>query len=143
MDGMLTKLDPVAAEVAAGLTKARIPFHPTVDGGVRVMLPGGFGEFEISALDNSTHGDSICALVDYNWHSHDEPLELLLDVFAGRCLLIEQHSPNANPTKYITYDLGEFVEVLPKGGTYKVFNLTAEELERRLSFLRSPRSDEP
>ena len=138
---MPTKLDPVATEVAAGLTEAGIPFHATVDGGLRVTLPGGFGEFEICALNDSTHGDSICALVGYNWHSHDEPLELLLDVFAGRCLLIEQCLPDANLRKYVTYDLGEFVETLPKGTTYKVFNITAEELESRLSSLHFPQSD--
>lgn len=135
------KLDPVATEVAAGLTEAGIPFHPTVDGGLRVMLPGGFGEFEVRALDDSSHGDSICELIGYNWHSHDEPLELLLDVFAGRCLLIEEHSADATPKKYVTYDLGEIVEGLPEGATYNVVNITAEELERRLSSLHSPRSD--
>ena len=102
-------------------------------------MPGGFGEFEIEALDDSTHGDSICGLVGYDWHTHDDPLQIVLDVFAGKCLLIdeyppgkiEEQPPGKYPKKYVTYDLAEFLEALPRGATYKVYNATEEELDRR------------
>lgn len=126
-----TKMDPIAAEVAAGLTTAGIAFHPADDGGLRVPLPGGFGEFEIGALVDSSHGDSICGLVGENWHTHDDPLPLVLDVFDGRCLLIEERAPGMAPRKYVTYDFEEFMALLPKGATYKVYNATQEELAWR------------
>jgi hypothetical protein len=122
---MPATLDPIAAEVADGLTKAGISFSPTNDGGLRVALPGGFGEFEIYASDASG-GDSVCELVEYNWHTHDDPLELVLDVFAGRCHLIEEYSSGKTPRKYVTYDLNEIVACLPHGATYKVFNISSD-----------------
>jgi hypothetical protein len=131
-----TRLDDVAAEVAAGLERAGIAFSCAPNGWLWVVLPGGFGEFEIGALVNSTRGDSYCGLVGYNWHSHADPLQLVLDVFAGKCLLIEEYPagkieeypPGKFPRKYVTYDLAEFLDALPPGATYKVYNATQQEL---------------
>lgn len=136
---MPKKLDEVAAEVAAGLIEAGIAFSPTHDGALSVVLPGGFGEFEIRALYGSTHGDSLCTLAGYfDWHSHDDPLQLVLDVFAGKCLLIEEYSDrDIPPRKYVTYDLAEFLESQSSGTTYRIFNIDPEELERRLKSLET------
>jgi len=35
------------------------------------------------------------------------------------------------PRKYVTYDFEEFMALLPKGATYKVYNATQEELAWR------------
>jgi hypothetical protein len=53
------------------------------------------------------------------------------DVFDGRCLLIEERAPGIAPRKHVTYDFEEFLAFLPKGATYKVYNATQEELDRR------------
>jgi hypothetical protein len=107
------KMDPIATEVAANLTQVRIDFYPTNDGHLRVPLPGGFGEFEIGAT----------------------LLNLTCDVFNGRCLLIEERALGKPPRKYVTRDFAEFLDHLPEGATYKVYNATQEELDRRRPLL--------
>jgi hypothetical protein len=130
-------MDPIATEVAANLTQVRIDFYPTNDGHLRVPLPGGFGEFEIGSFgDGSEH--SICVLVGDAWHMHGESatlLNLTCDVFNGRCLLIEERALGKPPRKYVTRDFAEFLDHLPEGATYKVYNATQEELDRRRPLL--------
>jgi len=146
-----TKLDPIATKVAANLTEAGIAFYPTERGRLRVPLPGGFGEFEIGALDGV---DSICALVGDPWHTHGyfgpgssldrrslgrqcaRLFNFVCEVFDGRCLLIEEHAPGEAPRRIITPDFKSFLKHLPEGATYKVYNATQEELDGR----RGPRA---
>ena len=145
-----TKLDPVATKVAANLAEAGIAFYPTERGRVRVPLPGGFGEFEIGALDKEGD-DSFCWLVGDHWHTHGyfgpgndrrsldrqcaRLFNLVCEVFDGRCLLIEEQAPGEATRRHVTPDFRGFLKHLPEGASYKVFNATQEELDRR----RGPR----
>jgi hypothetical protein len=130
-------MDPIATEVAAKLIQAGIAFYPTDHGHLRVPLPGGFGEFEIGAFGEGSE-DSICCLVGDPWHLHGRSatlFNLVCEVFDGRCLLIEERAPGKASKKYVTHDFAEYLDDLHQCATYKVYNATPEELDRRRPLL--------
>lgn len=96
-----------------------------------VVLPNGFGELEISDLDE---GDDIIALVGEQWHTHsdciqgerltpqEKILNFLKDIFGGRYLLIKEQEQGKEPVRIIEDDLETYKKYLPEGTRYEVFN---------------------
>jgi hypothetical protein len=130
------RLDPVAREVAEGLTDAGISYHPADKGRLRVPLPNNFGELEIGAIDTVPNSiDSIVGLVGESWHTHGDVLSNELGgnghiegilrfvraIFTGEYLLIEEHAAGQLPRKLILKDLDRYLAHLPSGATYRVY----------------------
>jgi len=121
--------------VVAQLTKAGIAHYVLGDGRIRVPRPNDFGELEIGAI-NTAGPDSIVGLVGHSWHTHGDVLsaenggaghvggivQFVRDIFAGRYLLIEETMPGKSARKTIVRDLDRYLDHLPDGATYKIYN---------------------
>ncbi len=128
-------MDSIVPSVAAGLSKAGIPYYALDDGSIRVPLPNDFAELEIGAL-HTTGPDSIVGLVGHSWHTHGDALsaenggaghvggilQFVRDIFADRYLLIEETTPGKPARKTIVLDLDQYLHHLPDGTSYRICN---------------------
>ncbi len=131
-------MDPIAAEVSAGLSESKIEHYATAEGSIRVPLPNGFGELEIGVLDTKGMDgiDSIVGLVGHSWHTHgdvlaaehggnghvDGILRFVSAIFRGELVLVETSLPGGSSQKTILRDFDRYLDDLPTGAGYKVYN---------------------
>lgn len=122
---MLSDLKPI-------LEKEPFPYKEE-NGSLIVELPNGFGELDITDLDED---DDIICLVGEDWHTHSSCLEneelspahkvkeFIKDIYSGKYILIKEQEPGKKPIKIIKDDLESYKKYLPEGTSYEIFNNT-------------------
>ena len=125
MNSIITELKPL-------LTKKGYEFREENES-IFVELPNGFGELQIYDIEDD---DDIIGLSDSDWHTHsecigdpdtpkaDKALKFIIGIFSGDYLLIEEQESGKAPRKTIEDDLKSYLEYLPEGTKYEIYNQT-------------------